>query len=89
MVSMEIAVELSLYPLEQDRIPKIKDFIDRLNAVGGVRVITNSLSTQLVGPFDLVFAALAREIKTTFGQVDKSVIVMKLIGPLTDSGLLK
>ncbi|HEY1900377.1 MAG TPA: YkoF family thiamine/hydroxymethylpyrimidine-binding protein [Steroidobacteraceae bacterium] len=85
---MEIAVELSLYPLERDCVPKIKDFIERLNAVSGVRVITTSLSTQVVGPFDLVFDALAREIKTTFGRVDKSVVVMKIIGPLTDAGLI-
>ena len=86
---MDIAVELSLYPLEQDLIPKIKDFIDRLNTVSGVRVITNSLSTQVVGPFDLVFAALARELRTTFDTVDKSVVVLKIIGPLTDAGLIK
>ena len=86
---MEVVVELSLYPLQQDRVPKIKDFIDRLNAVSGVRVITNSLSTQVVGPFDLVFAALTREIRTTFDHVDKSVVVMKIIGPLTDAGLIK
>jgi uncharacterized protein YqgV (UPF0045/DUF77 family) len=86
---MDIAVELSLYPLEQDRVPKIKEFIDRLNTIGGVRVITNSLSTQLVGPFDLVFAALTRELRTTFEQIDKSVVVMKVIGPLNDSGLIR
>jgi uncharacterized protein YqgV (UPF0045/DUF77 family) len=86
---MDIAVELSLYPLEPELVPKIKDFIDRLNTAGGIRVITNSLSTQVVGPFDLVFAALTREIRTTFSQVDKSVVVMKVIGPLTDSGLIR
>ena len=86
---MDIAVELSLYPLERDLIPRIKDFIERLNAVTGIRVITNSLSTQVVGPFDLVFATLTREIKVTFGQVDKSVVVMKIIGPLSDSGLIR
>jgi hypothetical protein len=86
---MDIAVELSLYPLQQDRVPRIKDLIERLNGAAGVRVITNSLSTQVVGPFDLVFATLARELKTTFGQVDKSVVVMKVIGPLTDAGLIR
>jgi uncharacterized protein YqgV (UPF0045/DUF77 family) len=86
---MDIAIELSLYPLQEERVPKIKEFIDRLNTVSGVRVITNSLSTQVVGPFDLVFAALARELRTTFEQVDKSVVVMKIIGPLTNSGLIK
>ena len=86
---MDIAVELSLYPLEHERVPKIKDLIDRLNRAAGIRVITNSLSTQVVGPFDLVFATLARELKTTFGQIDKSVVVMKIIGPVTDSGLIR
>ncbi|HTV78949.1 MAG TPA: hypothetical protein VMF03_11865 [Steroidobacteraceae bacterium] len=86
---MDIAVELSLYPLDQDRVPRIKDFIGRLHGVEGVRVITNSLSTQVVGPFELVFAALEREIRTTFEHVDKSVVVMKVIGPLTDAGLIK
>ena len=85
---MDIAVELSLYPLEPDLVPKIKDFIDRLNSHNGLRVMTNSLSTQVVGPFDLVFAALTHEIRTTFGQVDKSVVVMKVIGPLADSRLI-
>jgi uncharacterized protein YqgV (UPF0045/DUF77 family) len=86
---MDIAVELSLYPLEPDLVPKIKDFIDRLNTAGGVRVITNSLSTQVVGPFDLVFAALTRELRTTFMQVDKSVVVMKILGPLSDPGRIQ
>lgn len=85
---MDIAVELSLYPLQQERVPKIKDFIERLNAASGVRVITNSLSTQVVGPYDLVFAALTREIKTTFDAVDKSVVVLKIIGPLSNAGLI-
>lgn len=86
---MDIAVELSLYPLQEERVPKIKDLIDRLQAVSGVRVITNSLSTQVVGPFDVVFAALTRELKTTFGQIEKSVVVMKVIGPLSNSGLIQ
>jgi uncharacterized protein YqgV (UPF0045/DUF77 family) len=85
---MDIAVELSLYPLQQERVPRIKDFIERLNSVSGVRVITNSLSTQVVGPYELVFAALTREIKATFDTVDKSVVVMKIIGPLNDAGLI-
>ena len=47
---MDIAVELSLYPLNADYIPPIKDFIDRLNAHSQLKVVTNSLSTQGFGP---------------------------------------
>ena len=82
---MDIAVELSLYPLNADYIPPIKDFIDRLNADARLKVVTNSLSTQVFGPYELVFGALTRELRTTFEQNDKAVFVMKVIGPLTQT----
>ena len=80
---MDIAVELSLYPLNADYIPPIKDFIDRLNADGNLKVVTNSLSTQVFGPYEVVFAALTRELRVTFENNDKAVFVMKVLGPLT------
>jgi uncharacterized protein YqgV (UPF0045/DUF77 family) len=80
---MDIAVELSLYPLDADYIPPIKDFIDRLNAQSQLKVVTNSLSTQVSGPYEVVFAALTRELRITFENNDKAVFVMKVLGPLT------
>ena len=80
---MDIAVELSLYPLNAEYIPPIKDFIDRLNAHSQLKVVTNSLSTQVFGPYEVVFAALTRELKVTFESNDKAVFVMKVLGPLT------
>jgi len=80
---MDIAVEMSLYPLNAQYIPPIKDFIDRLNADGRLKVVTNSLSTQVFGPYEVVFEVLTRELKVTFANNDKSVFVMKVLGPLT------
>ena len=82
---MDIAVELSLYPLNARFIPPIKDFIDRLNADASLKVVTNSLSTQVFGPFEVVFAALTRELRVTFENKDKAVFVMKVIGPLAST----
>ena len=82
---MDIGVELSLYPLRADFIPTIKDFIDRLNADGRLKVVTNSLSTQVFGEYDVVFDVLKRELRTTFQGTDKAVFVMKVIGPYTYS----
>jgi len=79
---MDIAVELSLYPLNAQYIPPIKDFIDRLNADPRLKVVTNSLSTQVVGPYEAVFEALTRELRVTFENNDKAVFVMKVLGPL-------
>ena len=83
---MEIGVEISLYPLDADFIPPIQAFIDRLNAVGRLRVVTNSMSTQIFGSYEDVFGALTREMRATFERADKAVFVMKVLGPLTAAG---
>jgi len=77
---MRIAVDISLYPLDADYVPPIKDFIDRLNKQPGLRVETNAMSTQVAGEHDVVFAALAAETKTTFASDSRSVFVMKVLG---------
>ncbi|HEY7752209.1 MAG TPA: YkoF family thiamine/hydroxymethylpyrimidine-binding protein [Steroidobacteraceae bacterium] len=77
---MHVAVELSLYPLADEFIPSILDFIDRLKARPGVTVVTNSMSTQVSGELDAVFDALRAEIATTFRAGHRSVFVMKVLG---------
>ena len=83
---LEIAVEMSLYPLSADYLPTIKDFIDRLNTHADLRVVTNSLSTQVFGPHERVFDVLKAEVGKTFAKRDteggKAVFVMKVLGPL-------
>ena len=75
---MKVAVDISLYPLDADFIPPIKDVIDRLNSHAGLEVWTNAMSTQVVGDFDDVMDALKKEIGTTFDQIPKGVFVMKM-----------
>jgi uncharacterized protein YqgV (UPF0045/DUF77 family) len=79
---MDIGVEISLYPLNADFIPPIQDFIDRLNADGRFKVHTNSMSTQIFGPYEDIMSALTRELRVTFAGNDKAVFVMKVLGPL-------
>ena len=78
---MEIGIEMSLYPLNADYIAPIQGFIDRLNAKARFKVVTNSMSTQVFGEFDDVFAVLVPELKQTFATNDKAVFVMKVLGP--------
>lgn len=79
---MKIGVEISLYPLRNDYIPPIRGFIDRLNADGRFKVITNDMSTQVFGEYAAVMDALAREIRPTFENDGKAIFVMKVLGPL-------
>ena len=79
---MEIGIEISLYPLTSDYIPPIQDFIDRLNHEGRFKAITNSMSTQIFGAYEVLFAALTRELRGTFERDGKAIFVMKVLGPL-------
>ena len=79
---MDVAVELSLYPLRDEFIPPIAAFIERLNAHPGLRVETNSMSTQVVGEYHHVMDTLKVEIERTFVALPKAVVVMKVLGPM-------
>lgn len=79
---MEIGVEISLYPLNADYIPPIQSFIDRINTHDGLRVVTNSMSTQIFGEFDRLMPLLNAEMRRTFVENDKAVFAMKVLGPL-------
>ena len=76
---MKVAVDISLYPLDADFIPPIKDVIERLNAHDGLEVWTNAMSTQLVGEFDDVMHALRQEIGTTFEALPKAVFAIRIL----------
>ena len=76
---MQAAAEISLYPLADDYLTPIRDVIDRLNAVDGLSVTTNAMSTQVSGDFDVLMPALQREIRTSFERHGKCVFVMKVL----------
>lgn len=78
---MDIAVEISLYPLDADYIPPMQDFIDRLNAHQGLKVVTNHLSTQVFGNHDRIFEVLRQEMGASFAGGGKAIFVTKFIGP--------
>lgn len=82
---MKVAVDISLYPLNEDFIPPIKDFIERLNACDDIEVETNRMSTQLRGEYDAVMRALTKEMKKSFEDVPKGVFAIRILNnPLPD-----
>jgi uncharacterized protein YqgV (UPF0045/DUF77 family) len=77
---MRTAVDISLYPLDADYVPPIKDFIERLNRHQGLHVVTNAMSTQVAGDHARVFAALEQETRRTFESGGRAVFVIKVLG---------
>jgi len=76
---MKVSVEISLYPLDQNYIPPIQDFIDRLQAYGELKVIGNTMSTQVYGDYDKVFEILNTEMQRTHQHTPKAAFVMKVL----------
>lgn len=82
---MIVAVDISLYPLQEDLVPPILDVIQRLRSYENLYVDTNSMSTQIRGEYDEVMAAITAECKVTFEQLPKAVFVMKILNnPIAD-----
>ena len=75
---MKTSVEISYYPLGENYLKPIGDFIDRLNTYDELIVQTNGMSTQVFGDYDAVMKAITREIKISI-ELPHSVFVMKVI----------
>jgi len=75
---MKITVDISLYPLTENFIPIIKDFIEKLKSYDELTVATNKLSTQISGEYSYLMNVLNIEVKGIFEEV-RSVLVMKFL----------
>tara|TARA_R110001592_G_scaffold168602_2_gene404778 strand:+ start:760 stop:1020 length:261 start_codon:yes stop_codon:yes gene_type:complete len=75
---MEISVELTFSPLQDDFEQHIIDFIKKLRS-SGLTVLENPLSTQVFGSYDAVMQALSKEIKIAFELMDRGLLFMKIV----------
>lgn len=76
---MQVAVDISLYPLDQDFIAPIKAVIDSLEKRDDIEVDRNRMSTQIRGDYDVVMDVLRAEIKQTFESVPHAVFAIKIL----------
>ena len=77
---MKISIELSLYPLAMDNFKdEIWAFIKSLRNVDGLTVITNGMSTQVFGDYDLAVSKVMAEIKQVHSTTGAAVFVCKFI----------
>ena len=75
---MNTSIEISYYPLKDDFIPHILDFINRLNKHEKLSVKTNGMSTQVFGEYFDVMNAITKEIHKSF-ELPHSVFILKII----------
>jgi uncharacterized protein YqgV (UPF0045/DUF77 family) len=75
---MNISVELTLTPLQDNFEPPIIEFIKKLRD-SGLTVLENPLSTQVYGDYDAVMSVLQVEMKTALRAVDKGLLYIKIV----------
>lgn len=83
---MDIGVEISFYPLRNDYAAAVHAFLRALSGDARLRVVTDSMSTQVYGAYEDVMAALTRDLRASFAAADgaggRAVFVLKVLGPL-------
>ncbi len=75
---MNISVELTFSPLQDDFELHIINFIKKLRS-SGLNVLENPLSTQVYGDYEAVMNVLNTEIKIAFEMMDKGLLFMKIV----------
>jgi uncharacterized protein YqgV (UPF0045/DUF77 family) len=76
---MMITVDISMYPLDSDYKPPVKDFIRRLRKHAGLELVTNQLSTQVCGEFTVVTAALNICMEESMSRNGRVVFVTRYL----------
>jgi len=76
---MQISIEVSLYPLNENFISPIDDFISCLKKYDNIEVRTNNMSTQLFGEYDDLIKILKVEMEKTFKNETNSAFNLKIV----------
>lgn len=75
---MNISVELTLTPIQDDYEPAIINFIKNLRN-SGLTVKENPLSTHVYGEYDAVMNVLNKEMKIALEAVERGLLYIKIV----------
>lgn len=75
---MQVSIDISLYPLQEDYEAIILAFIAQLQQYPNLDLATNGMSTQVFGPIEAVFPALQAEMQKIYEKYPQAVLVMKM-----------
>jgi uncharacterized protein YqgV (UPF0045/DUF77 family) len=75
--AVKLTADISLYPLRDDYIPVIRDFIEALREYEALEIATTATSTLVCGDYDAVFAAVQAELRRSHEAQGIQVLVCK------------
>ena len=71
--------EISLYPLHHEYLEVIGDFIKALQRYDEFSFSVSTTSTQIRGPYKLLFSVLGEEIEKVHQQTGQAILVCKFL----------
>ena len=75
---MNISVEITLLPLQNEYETSIKEFIKVLR-LSEFKVLENPLSTQIYGPYLPLMNFRVSSIEECFGNIESGVVNLKIV----------
>ena len=81
---MQITVEISFYPLTSYYGTPVIDFVRALKTYEGLQIRTNSMSTQVAGPYEEVMQAIFSVMKKSLSHDLKAAVVLKCFNEKLD-----
>tara|TARA_B110000027_G_scaffold78615_1_gene83649 strand:+ start:220 stop:480 length:261 start_codon:yes stop_codon:yes gene_type:complete len=75
---MNVSIEITLIPLQDQYETPIKEFIKCLRA-SDFKVLENPLSTQIYGAYAPLMIFLTEAIETSFNGLDAGMINLKIV----------
>ena len=76
---MKMTVEISMYPIRDDYLPPIDDFIALLNDYSDLEVDTTPTATRVIGEFAHLMSVLGDAMARSYETYGTSVFVTKFL----------
>ena len=76
---MKLVAEISMYPLKEQYIKPIQEFIDRLNTYESIKVVTTATSTTISGEYIPTMQLLAEEMQHSHQKIGQAIFVCKFL----------
>ncbi|MFT5923242.1 MAG: hypothetical protein ACI9LE_000216 [Paraglaciecola sp.] len=76
---MKLVAEISMYPLKEQYIEPIQEFIDRLNTYENIKVITTATSTTVCGEYLPTMQMLGEEMQRSHEKIGQAIFVCKFL----------
>ncbi|MBC6429003.1 MAG: histidine kinase [Cellvibrionales bacterium] len=76
---MQLTIELTMYPFQQDYLPPIKALIAQLNTHSDIQIQTFPTATILTGEHSQVMQALDQALRWSTKHTDRAVFIAKLL----------